>query len=53
VTLGDENPRRDKSILPPAGAGPVVGQPQPITKTFGRNDNVNKVYQILSRAVVD
>jgi len=31
----------------------IVGQPLPITKTFGKNENVNEVYQILSRAVLD
>ena len=31
----------------------VVGQPQPIAKTFTRNDNVNEVYQLLSRAVLE
>jgi hypothetical protein len=30
----------------------IVGQPLPITKTFGKNENVNEVYQILSRAVL-
>ena len=31
----------------------IVGQPLPITKTFTKNENVNEVYQILSRAVLD
>jgi len=31
----------------------IVGQPLPITKTFGKNENVNEVYQILSQAVLD
>ena len=31
----------------------VVGERQPIAKTFTRNDNVNEVYQLLSRAVLD
>jgi hypothetical protein len=31
----------------------IVGQPQPIAKTFTRNQNVNEVYQLLSRAVLD
>lgn len=31
----------------------VVGQPQPIAKTFTRNANVNEVYQLLSRAVLE
>ena len=31
----------------------IVGQPLPITKTFGKNENVNEVYQILSRAVLE
>ena len=31
----------------------IVGQPLPITKTFGKNENVNEVYQVLSRAVLD
>jgi hypothetical protein len=31
----------------------VVGQPQPITKTFTRNQNVNEVYQLLSKAVLE
>ena len=31
----------------------IVGQPVPITKTFGKNENVNEVYQILSRAVLE
>jgi hypothetical protein len=31
----------------------IVGQPLPITKTFGKNENVNEVYQILSRAILD
>ena len=30
----------------------IVGQPQPITKTFTRNDNVNEVYQLLGRAIL-
>jgi hypothetical protein len=31
----------------------IVGQPQPIIKTFSRTENVNEVYQLLSRAVLD
>ena len=31
----------------------IVGQPLPITKTFTKNENINEVYQILSRAVLD
>jgi hypothetical protein len=31
----------------------IVGQAQPITKTFGRTENVNEVYQLLSRAVLE
>jgi hypothetical protein len=31
----------------------IVGQAQPITKTFGRGENVNEVYQLLSRAVLE
>jgi hypothetical protein len=31
----------------------IVGQPLPITRTFGGNENVNEVYQILSRAVLE
>lgn len=31
----------------------VVGERQPIAKTFTRNDNVNEVYQLLSRAVLE
>jgi len=31
----------------------IVGQPLPITKTFGKNENVNEAYQVLSRAVLD
>jgi hypothetical protein len=31
----------------------IVGQPLPITKTFSKNENVNEVYQVLSRAVLD
>jgi hypothetical protein len=31
----------------------IVGQPLPITKTFGKNENVNEVYQVLSRAVLE
>ena len=31
----------------------IVGQPLPITKTFSKNENVNEVYQILSRAVLE
>jgi hypothetical protein len=31
----------------------IVGQPLPIAKTFTRNQNVNEVYQILSRAVLE
>jgi hypothetical protein len=31
----------------------IVGQPQPIAKTFGKNDNVNEVYQLLSKAVLE
>ena len=31
----------------------IVGQPLAITKTFGKNENVNEVYQILSRAALD
>jgi hypothetical protein len=30
----------------------TVGQPLPITKTFSRNQNVNEVYQLLSRAIL-
>jgi hypothetical protein len=30
----------------------IVGQPQPITKTFMKNGNVNEAYQLLSRAVL-
>lgn len=30
----------------------IVGQRQPIQRTFTRNDNVNEVYQLLSRAVL-
>lgn len=30
----------------------IVGQPQPITKTFTRNENVNEIYQLLGRAVL-
>jgi hypothetical protein len=31
----------------------IVGQPLPIAKTFTRNQNVNEVYQILSKAVLE
>jgi Bacterial PH domain len=31
----------------------IVGQKEPIQRTFTRNDNVNEVYQLLSRAVLD
>jgi len=31
----------------------IVGGTQPITKTFGKNENVNEVYQLLSRAVLE
>ena len=31
----------------------IVGQPQPITKTFTKNQNVNEVYQLLSKAVLE
>ena len=31
----------------------VVGERQPITKTFTANDSVNEVYQLLSRAVLE
>jgi hypothetical protein len=30
----------------------IVGAAQPITKTFGKKENVNEVYQLLSRAVL-
>jgi hypothetical protein len=30
----------------------VVGQRDPIERTFTRNDNVNEIYQLLSRAVL-
>jgi hypothetical protein len=30
----------------------IVGQKEPIQRTFTRNDNVNEVYQLLSRAVL-
>ena len=30
----------------------IVGQREPIQRTFTRNDNVNEVYQLLSRAVL-
>ena len=30
----------------------IVGQPQPITKTFTRNENVNEIYQLLGRAIL-
>ena len=31
----------------------VVGQAQPIAKTFTRNGNINEAYQLLSRAVLE
>jgi hypothetical protein len=31
----------------------IVGQPQPISKTFTRNQNINEVYQLLSKAVLE
>ncbi len=31
----------------------IVGQKEPIQRTFTRNDNVNEVYQLLSRAVLE
>lgn len=31
----------------------IVGGAQPITKTFGKKENVNEVYQLLSRAVLE
>ena len=31
----------------------IVGQRLPIAKTFTRNQNVNEVYQILSKAVLE
>ena len=31
----------------------IVGQRQPIAKTFTRNQNVNEVYQLLSKAVLE
>jgi hypothetical protein len=31
----------------------IVGAAQPITKTFGKKENVNEVYQLLSRAVLE
>ena len=31
----------------------IVGQPQPIVKTFTKNQNVNEVYQLLSKAVLE
>jgi hypothetical protein len=30
----------------------IVGQREPIERTFTRNDNVNEVYQLLSKAVL-
>ena len=30
----------------------IVGQREPIQRTFTRNDNVNEVYQLLSKAVL-
>ena len=30
----------------------IVGQKEPIQRTFTRNDNVNEVYQLLSKAVL-
>lgn len=31
----------------------IVGGAQPIVKRFGKNDNVNEIYQILSRAILE
>jgi hypothetical protein len=31
----------------------TVGEPQPIARTFTKNQNVNEAYQLLSRAVLD
>ena len=31
----------------------IVGQPLPIVKTFTKNQNVNEVYQLLSKAVLE
>ena len=31
----------------------IVGQKEPIQRTFTSNDNVNEVYQLLSRAVLE